>query len=399
MAPRKKTKKDSHAIPAYAGFAAQPTRMALLLLEANPGSNVSLELLDDVAVETAEGTILASQMKSGTKKNPVSDRSVELWKTFANWVRQVRSGELDPTRTIFELYVRKASSNSLVRQLGEAKTKEAAGIAFESVRQCLWGEEPQFQKRPSVAEGLQPHLDEIFGSKAGARSFRAIIERFQLTVGLNSPTQALHEHIANHTFVEAAAVEKVVCFFQGWVKTQTDSQIDATGRPPVIARDLAWKELRAFYRSIASGGNLPDIAEKPTNEDYTQLSGLRFVRQLELIKLQTPSLRYAMTSYFRAASARTRWVDNDLVRKESLVDLEDGLAQAHRDYREKIYTQSADTDELKGRILLGECNKHHCQLEGKATPEYFIPGCFHSLSDRMLLGWHPRFEELLRNVA
>jgi hypothetical protein len=47
MAP-KKSKKSSHAIPAYAGFAAQPTHLALLLLQANPGATVSLELFDDV---------------------------------------------------------------------------------------------------------------------------------------------------------------------------------------------------------------------------------------------------------------------------------------------------------------------------------------------------------------
>lgn len=398
MAP-KKSKKSSHAIPAYAGFAAQPTRMALLLLQANPGATVSLELLDDVAVETVDRHVLASQMKSGTKKNPVSDRSGELWKTFSNWVRQVRSRELDPTRTTFELYVRKTFPGSLVRKFAAAKTKEGAALAFQDARRAVWGDSPKYPKKTDVAKELQPHFEEIFGSEAGSRAFRAIIERFQFTIGTDTPTQTLHDHVANHMAVEGTAVERVICFFQGWVKQQIDTQIDATGRAPVIARDLARNEFITFYRSITSGGNLPDVADLPTSEDYAQILGLQFVRQLDLIKLPAESQHYAMTCFFRAASARTRWVDHDLVRKDSLTNLEGALSQAHRDYREKIYAETANADELKGRLLLAECNRHRCRVEGKDTPEYFIPGCFHSLADRLLLGWHPRFAKLLKNVA
>jgi hypothetical protein len=397
MAPRK-NKKSSHAIPAYAGFAAQPTRMALLLLQANPGATVSLELFDDVAVETPDGTVVATQMKSGMKKNPVSDRAVELWKTFANWVRQVRAGELDSTRTVFELYVRKDFAGALVRKFAAAKTKESVAQAFADARCALWGDPPQYLKKPHVAHELQPHLEEVFGTEAGARAFRAIIERFQFTVSKATPTEALHGHVANFMAVESAAVEKVVCFFQGWVKQETDRQIDATGRAPAIARDVAWKEFTTFYNSIVSGGNLPDVADQPKPEDYGQLLGLPFVRQLGLIKLATESQRYAMTCYFRAASARTRWVDHDLVRKESLTELEGSLAQAHRDLSEKVYAM-AHAEELKGRLLLAECNQHRCPLEGKDTPGYFIPGCFHSLADRLLVGWHPRFSELMKSVA
>jgi len=79
--------------------------MALLLLKADPGTVVSMELLDDVAVQKLDGSTLACQAKGGWDGNPVTDRSPELWKTFANWARSVRSGELDVTRTTFELYV------------------------------------------------------------------------------------------------------------------------------------------------------------------------------------------------------------------------------------------------------------------------------------------------------
>lgn len=394
----KKSRKSSHAIPAYAGFTAQPTHLALLLLQANPGSTVSLELFDDVGIQSPDGTILATQMKSGTKKNPISDRSVELWKTFANWVRQVRSAELDPTQTIFELYVRKDFTGSLVRKFAAANTKETVLQAFEDARGVLWGDPPHYLKKPHVAAELQPHLEVLFGTQAGARAFRAIIERFRLTISKSTPTEALHNYVAHFVSVESSVVEKVVCFFQGWVKKQIDTQIDITGCAPAIARDVAWKEFKTFHSSIVSGGSLPDVADHPKSEDYGQLLGLPFMRQLGLIKFPAESQQHAMTCYFRAASARTRWVDFDLVRKESLDELEDSLAQAHRDLSEKHYN-TIHSDELKGRLLLGDCNQHRCPLEGKETPSYFIPGCFHSMADRLMVGWHPRYAELLKSVA
>ncbi len=399
MAAKKKIS-SSHALPAYAGFAAQPTRMALLLLKAAPGALVSLELLDDVAVHGPGGQILASQIKAGTKKNPVIDRSVELWKTFANWVRQIRSRELDPSVTTFELYVRREFAGSWVRRFAHSKSKQSATELYEEAKMAFWGLAPDFPKKTSVAQDLQPHLDEIFGSAAGARAFKAVIERFRFTVGTSgSLEQELHNHVSTQMAVEPAAVEKTLCHFHGWLKREIDRQIESSGRAPVIAKDAAWLEFTTYHRSIVTGGNLPDVADRPQDADLAKLVDLPFVRQLQLVRAPSETQRYAMTCYFRAASARTRWVDHELVRAESLDDLEIELTQAHRDYRAQVYSDSSHSDEVKGGNLLSACHRHRCRLEGKDAPEYFMPGCFHHLADRRLVGWHPRFVELMLSVA
>lgn len=372
--------------------------MALLLLKADTGSTVSLELFDDVAVETKSGDIVATQMKSGVRKNPVSDKSVELWKTFANWTRQVRSGELDPSRTVFELFVRKNFSGAIVRSFAQARYTESSLQALKAARDELWGSAPRLLKKPHVAADLQPHLEEIFGSSAGMRACRTIIERFQFTASKLSPTDGLHDYVANHLAISPAVVIPAVCYFEGWVKQETDRQIAATGRAPAISRDRAWQEFTTFVHSISSGGNLPDVGEKPGATDLGTLLGLPFVRQLDLIRLEPESRQHAMIAYFRAASARTRWVDSELLREESLTELEDTLSQTHRDLQTKTYATS-HAEDLQGRLLLGECNRYRCKVEGKDTPEYFLPGCFHSMANRLLLGWHPRFLELMKSVA
>ncbi len=393
----RKTKKSAGAIDAYKGFAAQPTRMALLLLKAGRGAKVSLEYLDDVGVHNADGTQLASQMKVG-RTNPVSDRAVPLWKTFANWVRQVRFDGLDPSSTTFELHVPKKFSGAMVRRFSDAKTKVSVRDAFLEARRLHWGEFPNYSKRSEVAATLQPHLEELFGSDAGSRAFQAVIARFQFTIAGKTAVQELHDHIVDVVGVLPSAVEKVLCYYHGWITKTVQEQVDRTHKPPVIAREDAFNEFHSFYRSIAMGGALPDLATEPTPEDYANLLKFQFIRQLELINADAKTRDFAMTMFFKAGSVRTKWVDHDHIREDSIEKLYQTLMQAHRDYQ-ALGATSASSAEIQGRALLAQCQLHRCQLEQKEPPDYFVPGCFHTLADTLQLGWHPNYLKLLQSVA
>jgi hypothetical protein len=70
----------------YLGYGLQDVRLCMRLLSANDGDVVSLEYLDDVAIRKADGCYLLEQNKSALSRNPVSDWSASLWKTFANWL-------------------------------------------------------------------------------------------------------------------------------------------------------------------------------------------------------------------------------------------------------------------------------------------------------------------------
>jgi hypothetical protein len=98
-------RKSSHVPGQYLGYALQPTRLLSLALDAAPGSSLSLEVFEDVGVEEGSGERLASQTKTARDSNPVSDRAIDLWKTFSNWLTAISKGELDPSKTCFEIYL------------------------------------------------------------------------------------------------------------------------------------------------------------------------------------------------------------------------------------------------------------------------------------------------------
>jgi hypothetical protein len=110
--PKKKAQKSKRSanVPGqFYGYSIQITRVVAHFLRAQQGQSVSIEHLDDIATHSDAGDIV-EQDKSGLAHNPVTNRSPELWKTLANWVRAIRAGALkDDTR--FLLYVLRRQMN------------------------------------------------------------------------------------------------------------------------------------------------------------------------------------------------------------------------------------------------------------------------------------------------
>src|SRR6185312_4333057 len=103
----------------------------------NLGDVVCLEVFDDVGIERADGTRVAEQNKSNLSHNPLSDRSVDLWKTFGSWVDACLCEKLDPDRTIFEIYTSNPAGGNIARAFHAAKTDQEALEAVVAAERSL----------------------------------------------------------------------------------------------------------------------------------------------------------------------------------------------------------------------------------------------------------------------
>ena len=95
------TRKSAQVPGQMFGYSLQAIRLLSLALDASPGTVLSLEVFEDVGTVDETGNALASQTKSGLETNPISDRAVDLWKTFSNWLMAVASGQLSTASTQF----------------------------------------------------------------------------------------------------------------------------------------------------------------------------------------------------------------------------------------------------------------------------------------------------------
>src|SRR5690349_9122610 len=80
------TKPKNTAAPGpYMGFALQPVRLCHHLLREPDSSSVGLEYFDDVSVHRDGGHVILEQSKNSIAAKALTDKSLDLWKTFANW--------------------------------------------------------------------------------------------------------------------------------------------------------------------------------------------------------------------------------------------------------------------------------------------------------------------------
>ncbi len=148
MSPRAQS---PHVPAQYYGYSLQCTYFVRLLLQANKGTLVSLEVIEDVASHAPSGDSAAVQIKSGQRTNPVSDRSPGLWKTFANWIAAVQCGEIEIGKTSFEIHVNTARKGSIVSRFSDAISQSDAASAIAFAREHLVGKK---QKLDSEIEAL-----------------------------------------------------------------------------------------------------------------------------------------------------------------------------------------------------------------------------------------------------
>jgi hypothetical protein len=85
------------------GYSLQFTECVRALLEAKGGSRVSVGVFEDVGVQDDGVETDAIQVKSGSGANPLTDNSIDLWKTIRNWIDQCNCLLLNPVHIIHHL--------------------------------------------------------------------------------------------------------------------------------------------------------------------------------------------------------------------------------------------------------------------------------------------------------
>lgn len=384
----------TQAAEQYLGYALQPVRFLQLLIQSgSSGATVSLEVFEDVGVQTATDHRLASQTKSALVKNPISDRAVDLWKTLSNWLQAVETGALDPDTTIFELYLGRRHRGQIAESLDSASTATRARSAIDAARTTIWGAGPQYRRRKYVPERLAQYVNHVLNPDVADQLAR-IIERFQLTMASKDPISDLRRQVQDE-WVRPESVDEIVRYAQGWVKEQVDALI--MQRQPAIIHVEDFKRAilsflpRCDFRNIiGTYAGVPDPKEVYAERNRT------YVRQLDLIALEDEDLIQAINDYLRASVVRSKLAEQGIINDESFTEFAEGLIAYWRNKRRRVkVAYSALDPTLQGQMLLSDCCTHQPKLQGLEVPPFFTPGSYHALANKPAIGWHPDYESIL----
>ena len=343
-----------------------------------------------MAVEDASGEVEAVQLKSASKTNPISNRSVDLWKTIGNWMRAVAGKELKVEKTIFHLRLGRKRSGALCESFAEASTLQSAGAAVEKAKSEFFTTKGKLKK--GVPEDLREAVETVF---APGRSglMQRIIARFQLSFG----TRYAYEELVNHLktkFIDDDVAEDVLLHALGWVKKEIDNAVEHD-ELPLIAVDEFRTEISAFRDRLKARSYLPSFAGPPSLEQIELHKVRVFVRQLNLVKFSEEQILSGITDFLSAKTNRVQYAERGYVHSKSFLEFESALQSLWRNHRDEVELNKSEEEITRGQRLALRCFRESLKLQGIDVPADFVRGCFHSLADRPSIGWHPRYETLL----
>jgi hypothetical protein len=379
------------------GYSLQFTECVSSLLDAKAGSVVSIEVFEDVGVRAEDGTIDAIQVKSGGGANPVSDGSVQLWKTFRNWIDQCNTLQLNPINTKFTIYVNAKARGKLCDLMSKAGDPASAKLAEDKIRETFTDKRGGKLKR-ALGEGVKKQL-EIVLHPDNAALLRLIIERFSQRSGSGSAYVDLLSRFQQYP-LKTGVIEVTMVYIVGWTKKRLDELIEQS-KPAKIDRNEFWQELTTYSEKAVQQPFLARLtsAYKPTTEEIDAELSRRYVRQLTLIDSDQNELIDAVTDYLSAKASAIEYFSRGILNESSLGDFESELKQHWKLNKLVVESEQESTNQIRvGRILLGRCLMTRILLQGAQVPSYFTPGCYHELADQCSVGWHPDYLTLLESA-
>ncbi len=367
----------------FLGYSLQSTRMCLHLCEAPRGSYVALEVFDDTDVRSPDDSVLLEQAKSGLVTNPISNFSMDLWKTFSNWIDVIEAGLVDLSKTRFRLYVLQHKDGEFANQLHFAHTRELVERVVRDINAAYLAAEPLQCK---------PYIEKFLNFDSTKRA--SLVIAFELETGNDDLLGRIQNHFS--LTVPDDRLEDVCNVAIGWVKNHSD-QLIASKQFPALSRS-AFSDYMSTFNSRRPLNHLltytlPAPTEAQIEENRPQ--ALTLLRQLDLIDKASDGFD-AMSDYLQSKTNKVRWGEKGLVCEQDFEAFRKTLFNKWTYLNKKTSMTYPGASELdRGQLLLMECMDVTENLDGTESPRFFVRGTYHEFSNVMRIGWHPRYSDLL----
>ncbi len=390
---------QQHSAPgSNAAFMYQFERALFWLAQSPAGFVIGIETDDDVAIRGPDGSLLLEQDKHSIKDNaePFGDRSKDLWNTLAIWVDALDTGEVAGQTTRFLMVTNKVLSDCIARNIHcaesddqvmacVAKLKEATANPPKQVatlmERVLWP-----ASRTSLENLIkQCELVDASDASAGLALRKSVIARLQL------PEWCLVES------------DSIVDELSGWLHRNALTAWQQ-GKPAWIQRDHFINQLHAVIdrrkRQIKRerAENLIPV----TDEKIGQEKGSPFVKQIYLVTEDDSIVDNAIREFVRCNIEKMRLSAEGNITDDDWKAFEATLQSRWEKIRARVVrmSQGRQQEEDVGFEILSDTTEGHREkLAGSDTEQvYLTSGTYHRLANMIRVGWHPRFEELMREL-
>lgn len=388
----KKTNINNTHVPdkVYA-FMIQSHHMLYELINCQDGDCVSVEVFDDVGVEHSNGSKDAIQLKSAlSNRNPVSDKATDLWKTMYNWLISAESGELNPDKVKFVLFINVNKSGTIVSSFDSAKSYEDAVCAWDKAKELFYDDNGKLKE---IGEEYKAYV-EYFFSKDKKDVVCKIIENFELKKCIENYSITVRKEF-DKSGIPADIIDPIYIGIIGWIDVKVTQMVEA-GQPVVIPYIEYQKQLRALYREYNQKHSLMTHSVEPSAQEVQReiQKQRRYIEQLEIIDCDYTEKVEAINDYLRASIDRAIWAENGDISMQSLKSYETTLKRTWELQKRMVMLEKKkESAEEQGKWIYYKCQDKKVEMDSVDVPYFFQNGCYHTLSDDLEIGWHPQYLE------
>lgn len=384
----------SAAAPA-AGYLFQCRYALLAALEhvnRNTGLEISIERFDDVAFEMHGDPIELIQTKHHVRRpGSLSDTSLDLWKTLGIWSEAVAGEPSLPRRMRFLLVTTSSAPPGGVAEMlrpgpdrdeVNAETRLVA-IAAEARSAA---NEIYYKRFLDLSDGVRLALVRSITVLDAAADLVTTEAQIADTLRMNVPRDKIQ------VFVERV---------EGWWWGRVCRALVRPEEATIAIAELESKidELREAFQRAALPVDMADV--EPPGEEVVAYDSRAFVRQLRLVGMGERRLDFAKRDFYRAYEQRSRWTREKLLFDGEIATYERRLGEewevryeAMRDRLAACSEESALCKEGRGLVQWVE---QEARFPLRSVVERFLTvGSYHILADRLRVGWHRDYLDLLK---
>ena len=395
-------KKSTHVPDKLEAYMLQVRHALFELICAPEESNIiSVEAVEDVAVEGADG-ITAEQIKSAlSDENPLANRSVSFWKTIYNWCDYLLTENLNPSELKLIVvssgrFVPGTIPDTFANAHSAADAETALSFAKETLESTAKGD------RLASQECL-PYIEYCL-RKEHEETVLRVIQLFSFDLHNGTYDETLKRRFREQIIpIEYADV--LLFTMLGWVTEQIHSYT-SVNKPAFISKKAYNDVLRKEVRGLNVSSILSTISTSP-NASTTGVEVKRhdtYIKQLEIINMDEGDLYRAASDYLMAFAEKIEWAKRGLVTEHSFDDYYDVLRRNWESNRRevRILYSKTQSEEEQGQLLYSKCQNsvQSIPLQGCSVPSFFGSGVLQSLAneptDSPQIGWHPDYCVILK---
>lgn len=356
-----------------------------------PDLELAIEMYDDVSWESDGAPLELLQLKHHLNSTrTLGDKDPDLWRTIASWMDVHPPGGADgPTLTL--VTTQAAAAGTACAALGPD------GRDVVEAKRLL-----ELAARDSTSDVTSTIRARFLALSDPQRS---IFVGRMIVLGSASQIVDLDRELRKvlHTTLPQGHEDVFIDRLWAWWYRIVVGLLQSVGTT-ISALDVT--QHISDLRDQFSADNLPTLVDRDDFDPATEGSyaGRAFVEQLRWISFTNTLLQKAIVDYYRAYTQSARWVEDHLVGLAELDNYADNLKDEWERAFEFMILRLGDNatpDRIaeEGQALFRQVTEQsQVRVRDRYNESFFTRGKYHELADDGRVGWHPDFEERLKQL-